>query len=368
MEKRLKLLFLVRDQHGCGFYRMMVPANEIKRLDLADVMLQMQWDQQAVNWADVIITQRMTEPQAFEAIEQAQVFGKKVIYEIDDFLQSISPANPSFYFWSPLGPNIGRALRLIQKCDAVQVSTERLRNEYALWNPNIEVLPNYLDKTIWDNPAWTATHWDNYYQKKNDGIIRIGWAGADSHYHDLQLVEEILTKICNKYPNVHLCLFGYHGESKIGPYLFQKIALAETKCPNCKQGGQLERINGTELLYYPSKLKEAAFDIAIAPLIETGFNEGKSDLKVKEYAALGIPVVASNVPSYNKSVKHGYTGFLATTGKEWYDYLELLIVDKSLRFRLGENNHRWHQENTIDKHINKWLQFYSKVLGSRSRF
>jgi len=365
---RLKLLFLPQDNKGCGFYRMMVPANEIKRQNLADVVVNFGWDWKLVQWADVIIIQRESNEKASESIDQAHSIGKKIIYEIDDLLQLVSPWNPAFNFWSPMGPNLGRALKLIEKCDGVQVSTPRLRNEYGLWNPVIEVMPNFLDKQLWDTPAWTATHWDNFYKKKNDGIIRIGWAGAGSHYHDIQLIEEVITKICQKYPQVHFVMMGYFGESNKGKNLFQDLSTNTSICPHCKQTGQLEKVQGIELLYYPSKLKECAFDIAVAPLIETGFNQGKSDLKIKEYAALGVPVVATRMKPYSDSVKEGYTGFLASTGKGWFDALELLIKNEELRKRLGKNNHDWYEQNTIDKHIGEWLQFYYRVVSFKNKW
>lgn len=365
---RLKILFLPQDNKGCGFYRMMVPANEMKKQDLADIVINFGWDWKLIQWADLIVIQRESKQEAFEAIDQAHSIGKKIIYEVDDLLQCVSPWNPAYPFWSPMGPNLARALKLMEKCDAMQVSTPRLRNEYGLFNPVIEAMPNYLDKQLWDTPAWTATHWDNFYKKKNDGIIRIGWAGAGSHYHDIQLIEDIITKICQKYPRVHFVMMGYFGESNKGKNLFQDISSNTSVCAHCKQTGQLEKVPGIDLLYYPSKLKECAFDIAVAPIIETGFNEGKSDLKVKEYAALGVPVVASNITPYKESVSHGHTGFLASTGKEWFDSLELLIKDEDLRKKMGENNHRWYEQNTIDKHIHEWVRYYQRVVSVSSKW
>ena len=143
--ERLRILMIPQDNKGCGFYRMMVPANEIKKQDLADVVLNFGWNWQLVEWSHIIIIQRVTDLEAYESIEQAHSLGKKIIYEIDDYIQGISPNNPSFDFWSPFGPNLARALKIIQVCDAVQVTTERLQKEFALWNPRVDVLPNYLD-------------------------------------------------------------------------------------------------------------------------------------------------------------------------------------------------------------------------------
>jgi glycosyltransferase involved in cell wall biosynthesis len=360
---RLRILFIPRDNTGCGFYRMMVPANELKKQDMADVRLRYEWSWEDISWAHIIIIQRQSEPQAFEAIEQAQSMGKKIVYEIDDLLQCVDPNNPAFSYWTPSGANLSRALNIIRKCDAVQVSTKRLRNEYALWNRTIDVLPNYLDKSLWGTDDWSDTDWKDFNERANDDIIRIAWSGAHSHYYDLQVIEQIITKICRKYPNVHFCLIGYWGESKTGPNLFQELIPSTTKCSHCNNTGQLEKIPGTDLLYYPKKLRQSAFDVAVAPLIETGFNEAKSDVKIKEYAALGLPVIASAVGPYRESVQHGYTGFLASTGKEWFDAMEELIKNKDLRLTLGKNNHEWYRKNTIDIHIQKWLEFYYRIVS-----
>jgi len=360
--RRLRILWIPRDNQGCGFYRIMVPANELKKQDLADVRVREEWAWEDVEWSHIIIIQRQSELPAFESIEKAQAMGKKVVYDIDDLLQLVEPNNPAFSYWSPMGDNLARALNIIKNCDAVQVSTKRLRNEYALWNKTIGVLPNYLDKNLWSTDNWVDDDWEKFNKRKNDGIIRIGWMGAHSHYYDLQVVEQVITKICKKYTNVHFCLMGYWGESKIGPNLFQELVPSTTVCPHCQQGGQFEKIPGAALLHFPKELRQSAFDIAIAPLIDTGFNEAKSDVKIKEYGALGLPVVASAVGPYKESVQQGYTGFLASTGKEWFDALEKLIKDKELRERLGKNNYEWYKKNTIDIHIHEWLNFYYRAV------
>ena len=71
---------------------------------------------------------------------------------------------------------------------------------------------------------------------------------------------------------------------------------------------------------------------------------------------------------YSESVREGYTGFLASTAKEWYDSLEVLIKDKVLRERMGRNNYRWYRQNTIDKHIHEWIAFYNRVSSMKFKW
>ena len=359
--RKLRILWLNKDNLGCGFYRMLLPASKIKDMGLSEVEVNMAWDWEQVKWADIIILQRASDTQAYESIDKAHAMGKKVVYEIDDLLYGINPGSNAWKAWNPIGENLGRALKIMGMCDAVTVTTKRLANEYYMYNKNVKVIPNYLDADLWNQPKnWTPTDWDAYYKKKHDDTIRICWSGASSHRLDLELISDIMTRICKNHPNVQFTLFGFRPQD-----VFPRIPLRNVPCPHCGAEGQLVLEKGVPLLEYPAKLRSLAADIGIVPVVENSFSEGKSDLKVKEYSACSIPMVASNIKPYSESVKHGVFGYLATTGKEWYDYLEMLINDKKLREQMGKAARRWYQDNTIDKHIHEWLNVYNELVFTR---
>jgi len=77
-------------------------------------------------------------------------------------------------------------------------------------------------------------------------------------------------------------------------------------------------------------------DIGIMPLEETIWEKGKCGLKLIQYMACGIPVVASPSPANIEIVDHGGNGYIANNNTEWYNYLETLITDFALRKRMGE--------------------------------
>jgi len=56
----------------------------------------------------------------------------------------------------------------------------------------------------------------------------------------------------------------------------------------------------------------AQFDIGIAPLSDTPFSRARSAIKVLEYAALGIPAVATPLPEYVGWLGSGYANWLPT--------------------------------------------------------
>lgn len=82
-----------------------------------------------------------------------------------------------------------------------------------------------------------------------------------------------------------------------------------------------------------SELSE--FGIGVAPLPDTPWERGKCGVKLLQYMACGIPVVASPVGVNPQIVTHGVNGLLATHIEDWKPALLSLITDPKLRQRLG---------------------------------
>jgi glycosyltransferase involved in cell wall biosynthesis len=76
-------------------------------------------------------------------------------------------------------------------------------------------------------------------------------------------------------------------------------------------------------------------DIGLAPLEDAPKQRCKCGFKALQSMAAGLPVVASPVGVLSDIVRHGDTGFLATTTEEWIEALDRLCVDRDLRLRAG---------------------------------
>jgi glycosyltransferase involved in cell wall biosynthesis len=79
----------------------------------------------------------------------------------------------------------------------------------------------------------------------------------------------------------------------------------------------------------------AAGQIGVSWLPDDAWSRGKCGLKVLQYQAAGLPVVANPVGTHHEMVRPGVNGFLATGPAEWVDAVRRLAADPALRRRLG---------------------------------
>ena len=76
------------------------------------------------------------------------------------------------------------------------------------------------------------------------------------------------------------------------------------------------------------------------PLIDGPYQKGKCGFKLIKYMACAIPMVASAVGMNTEIIDHGKNGYLASSLKEWEQYLLLLINDADKRKELGQNGRK----------------------------
>jgi glycosyltransferase involved in cell wall biosynthesis len=81
-------------------------------------------------------------------------------------------------------------------------------------------------------------------------------------------------------------------------------------------------------------------DIGISWLPDDLWSRGKCGLKVLQYMAAGLPVVANPVGVHVDFVRPGESGFLAATADEWLEAVGKLAHDPDLRRRMGQAGRR----------------------------
>jgi glycosyltransferase involved in cell wall biosynthesis len=105
-------------------------------------------------------------------------------------------------------------------------------------------------------------------------------------------------------------------------------------------------------------------DIGVAWMPDDSWSLGKCGLKVLQYMAAGLPVVANPVGIHREMVIHGETGFIASTPQQWAEAVARLAADPQLRNKLGAAG-RYLAEKRYG--VATWEQKFADVVhGDRS--
>ena len=108
----------------------------------------------------------------------------------------------------------------------------------------------------------------------------------------------------------------------------------------------------------------ASAHIGIAPLPDNPFTRGKCGLKILQYMAAGLPVVASPVGVNADLVRDGVSGYTANDVDQWVDAILRLVADPDLRTRMGEEGRRTClAEYTLERVFEKLSATLSDIHG-----
>jgi len=107
------------------------------------------------------------------------------------------------------------------------------------------------------------------------------------------------------------------------------------------------------------------FDIGIMPLPNDEWSRGEGGYKLLQYMAVGIPCVASPVGINSALIKEGVNGYLANSEDQWYQKLEVLIKNRTLRESMGASGRNIVEERySLEVSAPKLIEFIEKI-GAR---
>ena len=111
----------------------------------------------------------------------------------------------------------------------------------------------------------------------------------------------------------------------------------------------------------------ASADIGISWLPPDAWSQGKCGLKILQYMAAGLPVVANPVGVQAEMVRHGETGFLVNNAEEWQAAIRRLALEPGLRQRMGAKARaRGEREFHVTQGAAAWLDILKMLCPSRA--
>ena len=111
----------------------------------------------------------------------------------------------------------------------------------------------------------------------------------------------------------------------------------------------------------------AACDVGLAPIPDDAWTRGKGAYRSIQYAAAGLPTVASPVGANREVVVPGETGFWATTPAEWRDALLRLAGTchcAAVRGPLPGKRARQYDSAVV---LSRYAEFLLQLLRERPR-
>ena len=248
---------------------------------------------------DAVFVQKGVFPGLYSGFERKIAARKPLVFDLDDAI------------WLPReGGNPllralhrERAVQDIMRCAAAVIAGNEFLADYAShFNRNVTVVPSSIDVAA-------------YPHATNSSVV--GWIGSSTTLPYLKQLGPVFAEL------------------GITPRV---IASGDPKALGFRADFRRWRLE-TEL----NDLAEIG--IGIAPLRDSPWERGKCGVKVLQYMACGIPVVASDVGVQNRIIQQGENGFLVRTEAEWIEQLRMLLADTALRARLGAVGRRRVEEN-----------------------
>jgi glycosyltransferase involved in cell wall biosynthesis len=235
----------------------------------------------------------------------AKWLGKKTLLDLDD---------------APSRTNNPVTLRnvefMMRNVTAVSVGSRVLSEYAAQFSDQVHLIPSSI-------------RLKHYVRQSESGekpsVVTLGWIGNGKHYKQdlVTILKEPLTEVAKKYP-VRFRLIGACHQ--------QELYEAFAGIPGLELDF-IDQIEWSDPAAVVAALQPV--DIGLYPLLPGGSNEFKCGFKALEYMAMQIPTISSDVSENRMIIKHGETGYFATTREEWAGAISELVEQKEKLLEMG---------------------------------
>jgi len=279
----------------------------------------------AARRAEVVILQRKLLP-----LWQLWILrrsARRLLYDFDDALfqrDSYSGKGPASW------RRAARFRATTAAADAVTAGNDYLAQQAAAWtrSDRIRVIPTCVEPARYR----LANH------HRTNTAARLVWIGQPSTLASLRSAESQLAAAAAELPGLELRVICDGGAELAGVRVVPRRWASDTEAAELADG-----------------------DIGVNWLPDDAWSRGKCGLKVLQYMAAGLPVVANPVGMNRQMVIHGRTGFLASTAPEWAAAISRLAADPELRQQMGRAG-----RELVERHfsVTRWAPEVAAVIAS----
>jgi glycosyltransferase involved in cell wall biosynthesis len=258
---------------------------------------------------DVLVIQRMTTRGFDQGIRAARAFGQRVVSDLDDHYWALDRRNDASRGMSEkvqaqLAANLDASDLVITSTPYLaEVLSERV-------NAQIEVIENSVDLELFPAPHSGTQHelagWRPDY----------GWVGATPwRSGDLEILRRPIQEMLRHEDGY--CRLVHMGAMNDDEDLRDVLGLPKwsTARPD-RDRTHVPYESGPMFPIWEIAAAYSAMDVGLVPLNAIPFNRAKSAIKGLEYAAAGVPFIASDIDAY-RAVSDRLRFSLCTKPKHW---------------------------------------------------
>ena len=235
---------------------------------------------------------------------------------------------------------IEKVFNILKEADLVITTTFKMKEWVENFNKKVVVIPNCIDQKFF--PC---------LEKKEEKIVKVGWAGGASHFEDLMTILPSLKKIMEKYPHVEYYQIG------------QWFGVVEKYIPKSRLK-HYGWVNADGHGYRQACLN---LDIGLCPLTPQNFNLYKSSIKFYEYSATKTATLAFNSLPYCEDIIEGENGLLYSTPDEFEKKLEFLILNPVKRRLLAQKAYDYVLKyRNLDEIAKDWALVINELIKAKN--
>jgi hypothetical protein len=282
-----------------------------------------------VRGCDAVHVYRLAGEERRRAFLELAQRGTVVSYDNDDDYTAVPKESPQYKSTGGLtGQRIfASTVKVARAARCLTTTNDWLAKKYQRAGvEHIEVIGNYLTPGV-ARP-----------RLNHEGLV-VGWVAGKEHYADLTriAIADALRRLVAQYSFVRVESIGVD------------LALAE----------RYSFDGFVPFADLPGRI--GGFDIGIAPLADIPMNWGRSDIKLKEYAASGVPWLASPIGPYAELGER--QGGRLVADDEWFEALERLVTKPRERRRLARTAKRWAKHQTIEAAADRWEHLFTDLIA-----
>jgi hypothetical protein len=338
MERTIVQLVLVNDT-GDSFYRMRWPGAELAKQNPNWRIINL--DAQAkerFEWglnADLLVLLQSSDLDLLWLVEERKKLGKKTLVEYNDNFYHPQPWSPVVDAWN--SPLIWQSYELLMSsADAMMVTGPGLQQLFKehysgpiheIENNFPRPLPDF--KLLWSEPGER---------------IKIGWAGSLGHMADIISVRDVIAKILEEFPQADFCVMGNESLPEV-------LQLPKERFQSFPWGSMEDYIRFWGPIH-----------IGIAPLLDTPYNNCRSDIKAVEMSASGAVSVLSNALPYRKFIKETNVPSFDSP-KALYEVLKSLLKKPKDLKAIAERSYNYVRDSRIGPNRKERAELFQSLIG-----